>query len=786
MKRNANIADFFKPVQRPKDSRLNATGRLSDSTISSSAPSSRVSHLLTPNPTPAVDTPPEPYLPSSDSAPASSPPSPQQSSVPTTRVASFPTSQNPLLDPHSPAQPRPEANSPSPEMLRSSFSSLPPLSQTSNTSSRRVVRDGVEIVRTSDSEEDSDSSLEDLSVLLAARKRSAPVESSSPARPSLSPRVRSRKDYNFRSQAKRPKKLEKILSKPTKYKISLAAMAKQASKERAAEAKSREAEEAAEKLEELLKDDRNDEITEHDLLDVVGDEDRAREAREALERTGALETFQVWRFFGSCRSTTRSRPFPTSSLPSQGWQTLLKDTATRENALQSGLVQAGVVRNALPDEIISWVVDEVCFGTKTELKCAYLRVLESSNTQIGNLLDKDRIQQLFSRMGASVGTCGPEVSLPNIVPTEVQENEPRPAPHAGLTWLLRLLRQSASQLTPEALEYGLEVLVRANFDDCVLADVELQNLGRDAVGTFLAVLGTSFNDVARRIYTSLRDNPALQSHLIASLPAHTPLECNFRRRLALCFLLQNSTAALTTPMTSRAFLESIFAAILNTNPHFRMHASTDFANVAALANILDVAVDTGFSNFNFSTVLASIPRKLTFRDADAKVRRQEALRLEEEFNAGIDKLVRLLHMVNDQMKSGIKNMIQSEAKVTLDRVEHRIEYGVRTQDVSTRDVYEEMGYGAQSSMERWIKTERMDSEKDQHKEQGSKKVSFADENADGKLENDSREPSPNGKAAENCTSSELEHEVKDEEQKESVQNATAPRLRCSRRSQTAV
>ncbi|KAK7630149.1 hypothetical protein IWX48DRAFT_654566 [Phyllosticta citricarpa] len=747
MKRNANIADFFKPVQRPKDSRLNATGRLSDSTISSSAPSSHVSHLLTPNPTPAVDTPPEPYLPGSDSAPASSPPSPQQSSVPTTRVASFPTSQNPLLDPHSPAQPRPEANSPSPEMLRSSFSSLPPLSQTSNTSSRRVVRDGVEIVRTSDSEEDSDSSLEDLSVLLAARKRSAPVESSSPARPSLSPRVRSRKDYNFRSQAKRPKKLEKILSKPTKYKISLAAMAKQASKERAAEAKSREAEEAAEKLEELLKDDRNDEITEHDLLDVVGDEDRAREAREALERT---------------------------------------DTATRENALQSGLVQAGVVRNALPDEIISWVVDEVCFGTKTELKCAYLRVLESSNTQIGNLLDKDRIQQLFSRMGASVGTCGPEVSLPNIVPTEVQENEPRPAPHAGLTWLLRLLRQSASQLTPEALEYGLEVLVRANFDDCVLADVEHQNLGRDAVGTFLAVLGTSFNDVARRIYTSLRDNPALQSHLIASLPAHTPLECNFRRRLALCFLLQNSTAALTTPLTSRAFLESIFAAILNTNPHFRMHASTDFANVAALANILDVAVDTGFSNFNFSTVLASIPRKLTFRDADAKARRQEALRLEEEFNAGIDKLVRLLHMANDQMKSGIKNMIQSEAKVTLDRVEHRIEYGVRTQDVSTRDVYEEMGYGAQSSMERWIKTERMDSEKDQHKEQGSKKVSFADENADGKLENDSREPSPNGKAAENCTSSELEHEVKDEEQTESVQNATAPRLRCSRRSQTAV
>ncbi|KAK7536467.1 uncharacterized protein J3D65DRAFT_419601 [Phyllosticta citribraziliensis] len=657
-------------------------------------------------------------------------------------------------------------------MAPSSLSSLPPLSQTSNTSSRRVFKDGVEMVRTSDSEEDSDSSLEDLSVLLAARKRSAPVESS-PPRSSSSPRDTRKRIYNFRSQAKRPKKLEKILPTPTKYKISLAALAKQASKERAAEAKSREAEEAADKLEELLKDDVFDEITEDNLLEAVGDEERAREAREALERTGALETFQVWRFFASCRSTKRSRPFPTASLPSHGWQTLLRDTAARENALQSGLVQIGIARGALPDEVISWMVDEVCFGTRAELKSAYLRILGSSTPQIRSLLDIDRIQQLFSRMGASVGTRGDGVSLPNIVPTEVVENEPRPAPPAGLAWLLQLLRQSASQLSPEALEYGLEVLLRVNFDDCVVVDGELQILSREAVGTFLAMLRTSFHDIARRTYTSLHDYPVLQFHLLSSLPAHTPLECSFRRRLALCFLLQNSTASLTTPLTSRSFLESIYAAILHTNPNFRMNASTNFANVAAAANILDAAFETGFSDFAFVKELASNPRKLTFRDAEAKARRQAALRAEEEFNAGVDKLVELLHSVNGQMRSGIKNLIQSEAKVALDRVEHRIGYGVRTQEVSKRDIFGEMGYGAQSLMESWVKTERVDDEKDQDKERGGEKVWFADGDADGKTTDNSGEASPDGEdaSAKGHASSEAKQE---DAQLKPIHNGSAP------------
>ncbi|KAL1384320.1 hypothetical protein HDK64DRAFT_31114 [Phyllosticta capitalensis] len=759
MKRNASIADFFKPFQRPKQSRLNS--QQSSNSTTSSAPT-RVSQLPTPKPTPTVNTPSETHLTSSNPAPASSPP--QDSSVPTTRVAS-PSS--PRHNPSTTLDPplRSDADAPSSGMARPdrtntdaspeyarkgsaslSFSSLPPLSQTSTTSSRRVVKDGMEIVRTSDSEEESDSSLEDLSVLLASRKRSAPAERP-PSRPSVSPPDNGRKDYNFRSHAKRPKKIEKLLPAPPKYKMSLAALAKQAGKERAAEEKTRETQAAMEELEKLLEDSAHGELTEENMVQAVGNADKAKKARDALERTGAFERVEVWRFFDTCRST-KPRPFPVASLPSQGWQTLLKDTATRESAVHSGFVQAGVARSALPDEVISWIVDEVCFGKKAALKFPCLRILESSTAQVRSLLGVSRIRQLFSQVGAKVSTTGSNDSMVNIAPTRVGEDDPRPAPPAGLEWLVRLLRQSAPHLAPEALEYGLEVLMRVNFDDSVLNDLELQALSSDAISAFLATFNTSFDTIARRTYTCLHEHPVLQSQLIASLPAHTPVECNFRRRLALCFFLQNSNAALTMPLTSRAFLESIFAGIFRTNPRFQISASTDYAAVSATADILDVAFEDGFSDLSFLTQLASIPRKPVLQDAEAKAVRQEARLLEDEFNAGIDKFVRLLDHVNGQVRNGhVEKMTQAVSKLTLERVKHRVEYGVRTRQTSTKDPFQEM-FQSSGLMENWITRENgVESNEegdDQSKERSGKRVSFAAAETNGEVSGDSGSATPNG------------------------------------------
>ncbi|GME49169.1 uncharacterized protein LTHEOB_1649 [Neofusicoccum parvum] len=85
-------------------------------------------------------------------------------------------------------------------------------------------------------------------------------------------------------------------------------------------------------------------------------------------------------------------------------------------------MKSRVYREALPDEIVLWMIDEVCHNRKEDLTDAYLGVLESSTPQLRKLLDRQAVSGLFRKLGARRDAVAIEGEIHEIEPVEVQPN----------------------------------------------------------------------------------------------------------------------------------------------------------------------------------------------------------------------------------------------------------------------------------------------------------------------------------------------------------------------------
>lgn len=582
------------------------------------------------------------------------------------------------------------------------------------------MKDGVPLVRTSDSEEgDSDSELEDLSTILNKKRRvRAPPADSKPAMPKTS-RVEAGSAYDLRSHFRRKPRREfkSIIPAQQKYKTSLSDLVADQKKGLDSEARVLEAQrkaEAAGKAAEESKE--SNRLTIEGLSAALGDAESVQRTFDALQRTEALETNKVWHFFdaNSAEIATRSKPeFPAQSLPGEGWQTRLLDSSTRDATFISGIMKSRVYREALPDEIVLWMIDEVCHNRKEDLTDAYLGVLESSTPQLRKLLDRQAVSSLFRKLGARRDAVAIEGEIHEIEPVEVQPNDPKkPLPH-GSRRLLEFLTRAAPFLESGTVEYSLEVLIRLNFDDSVRQDGDVQIQCQEAIAAMFSAPSVEESDVLHRVSQALfnnfrnhgpRDdrcvNHVLQAQLVHSLPAITRREATFQRRLALAFFLDNPkplTLSLTAPGILPAILQS-----LTHNGLYRFSRSTDYADVTAAFVLLDTAVDYGFSDRAFTQTLCNIDRRT--RDVAARQLRDAARAAEGEFNLGIDALTATVRRIMGQIRgSGTESVRMSEAKGAMERLVYRLESSVRTREKSSTDIFADTG-GKRSAgfMESWM------------------------------------------------------------------------------------
>lgn len=139
-----------------------------------------------------------------------------------------------------------------------------------------------------------------------------------------------------------------------------------------------------------------------------------------------------------------------------------------------------------------------------------------------------------------------------------------------------------------------------------------------------------------------------------------------RRRLAIAFFLRDAALASRHPDETMA-LRLAIARVKDSD--FRLSRKTDYANLKAQVQLLDLALDDG----------SFVP------DEDDREH-------EKNFNAEIDDLAKRLKAIwrgiND---TGAANLARTEAKSVLEWVGQRLTYSVRTKPPPTQSIFGDQG-----------------------------------------------------------------------------------------------
>lgn len=158
----------------------------------------------------------------------------------------------------------------------------------------------------------------------------------------------------------------------------------------------------------------------------------------------------------------------------------------------------------------------------------------------------------------------------------------------------------------------------------------------------------------------------MRLQLLKYLPASTPTLHLFRRRLALVMFFSD-ISYLTRPTDALIQLPRVTQKLHT--PAFNADDDTDYVELAAMAGILDIAIDDGLS----------MSRSIKKADIDAFDREVDAL------------AARIKTMFGSILDSGASHMTRTEAKEALERVHYRLVYGVRTKPVPRKNLFDSLG-----------------------------------------------------------------------------------------------
>jgi hypothetical protein len=341
-------------------------------------------------------------------------------------------------------------------------------------SSERVIRNS------DDEDEDSDSSLEDLTTLFPTNKSSdtQPRQGTSGFTPST-------------PAASRYKNVNKFHSSPLtfqpKYKFDLKTLVSHAENDEATEASSNrvKAMMASKDVDEdapmANSGTANPEKFVHgDLLEsvVAEREDRgAHKVKRALMRTEATVSEKRWYFFDTetKKSRIERKPFPTRSV-SEEWRSVLVNPETRYHSFISGFTQDLVeLGRALPDELFLWMLDEVCIETSEPLRTSYLNTMRLCSEQVNRLIVPETLQSLFRGLGGTPNaTIITEKIRPIQAPPEYYSN--RDWGKGELLSVIQFLGQVTRSLEQKSRTYIVAILLRISVDRVVCENVDLLDL----------------------------------------------------------------------------------------------------------------------------------------------------------------------------------------------------------------------------------------------------------------------------------------------------------------------
>jgi len=438
---------------------------------------------------------------------------------------------------------------------------------------------------------------------------------------------------------------------------------------------------------------------------AADDSDEGERMRMAIERTEALMEEKSFSLFSNGAIRAENRKIPVVDRLDTRWARTFKDERARTQACLTGFAEELAKMGRMTQDMITWFAFQLVHEPREDLCEAYVEIIRACAEHIPDKID-NRIAQLSTYYGLVTRPDGdegletsPSTSLSDSDEDmhaggpsndgSVMRNDNRKNASStprGLKHVVNLIASCAQLSGIEGLTNALFELALANVDEHVICDAALRLRIQDAIEALAqSISAVGLHEAQQRIADSLFDEASLprvvQAQLIAALPASSPASHALRRVLALRRLTEGEFTQEHTPPNSEKWTRRLLSA-LKSSPEFAVSDATDYNLLAALADVLDIAIDAGFhADFAFLNETAKQPTGPFGRPPAPS----EA---EQAFNADIDALTNQLRLMTSRIKdAGATHLRRTEAKSALERVVVRLEHTVRTRPKPRKGVF---------------------------------------------------------------------------------------------------
>ena len=391
--------------------------------------------------------------------------------------------------------------SPPPHLPVSRDSDVRGLQYTSIISSQRVVRNGELVIKNSDEESGSDSSLENLEDLLLLEGRKGQREAScSESQLHSSPPNRNTKDGSRMSR--RPGTKTDTVAAPLRsappvqakrYKFDLETLVRYRKQEEASTGDFTQASAMLRSLEQqkvsafgTARAASSTRPLDATFVDMVmkehGDEDELSRLKAAIQRTEAFSRDKSWSFFDEQGIKPLCEQSDFSNSEDDRLGRMLRKTTSRQQAFLSGYISGYAMKERLPEEIILWIMEAICLESRDDLRYTYTATLIDASKELSSTLSPERINMLFRKIGATVEALDVEGPL-NLYPALSQRIEAVSRPN--LLSILDLFRNIASSLGAETRMHVICILCRLVLDHSVAKSCHVISAIEDAFASLV-------------------------------------------------------------------------------------------------------------------------------------------------------------------------------------------------------------------------------------------------------------------------------------------------------------
>ncbi|KAL4794913.1 hypothetical protein BDV19DRAFT_181304 [Aspergillus venezuelensis] len=539
-------------------------------------------------------------------------------------------------------------------------------------SSQRTIKNGKEVVISSDGEEsDSAGSLEDADELLAkflTPSKPAPAQSEPSCREEGYSTLRTGKISKPRNKPSAPKT----------YKNSLNSLVTQAKSDTETEAgaarlKASLEAESARKNAPLKPSNLQESVLASAVDDGNDNSVGMQRLLDAVRRTEAFDVPKTWSFFDLQTPLPPAPDFPRECVCPGTYLATVRETDSRERAFHSGIIDFALSRGFLPDELVKWIFHAIPSEPRESLRHAYSRSLKRiPAARIKALIHPDDIDTLFWQLSAR-----PEaLALTGAIEPDAQPEIPesRPQHHTALLSVLDVFRDAANLFADDTRDRILSIILRLTLDVSLTRNPTLCSaIDRTIISVLDAVTDGAADQLANNIcnlaHATLKD-AELQSRLLEHIVPVNDWIATLRHRLAYIFLLDD-------PLVNHSSEDrkSEVIRIINhlRNPRYNVkrykrqdQPEYDYGELRALTTFLDIIIDSGWSETKFP-------------DRDA----------ENEFNNAIDLLAERVKKIFSAIEdSGASHLKRTVAKEALESLHYRIVYTARTMPRPKKSFFE--------------------------------------------------------------------------------------------------